>query len=101
MSDNEDPLAGLTPEDDQVLAALADLLRAERAGVAEPAVIRVGPFTAFNLLAVIQLAWRHPSLTPDQRQICEQIGRPLQVLFGPPLAAALERGWDVDEDIEL
>jgi hypothetical protein len=99
MSDNEDPLTGLTAEDRDVLDALAQLYKAEQAGTAAPAEIRIGPFTAFNLLAVIQLAWRHPNLTPDQRQICEQIGRPLQVLFGPPLAEALERGWDVDQDV--
>jgi hypothetical protein len=101
MSDNEDALAGLTAEDDQVLAALADLYRAERAGTAEPAEIRVGPFTAFNLLAMLQIAWSYLKLTPIQREICEQIGRSLQVLFGPPLAEVLERGWDVDQDAEL
>lgn len=85
--------------DPETFHALVALAIAERDGLYEPAVVKLGPYTAFTLIGLLQLTWRHPDLTRQHRQMIEEIARPLQRLFGPPLDAALEQGWDRGQDV--
>lgn len=80
--------------------ALAELAKAEAASTAEPAVLLVPPFTAFVLIAALQLAWRHPDLNPAHKGVIERVARSLQRMFGPPLYGELDRGWDVTQDYD-
>jgi hypothetical protein len=93
--------AGLTAGEDQdeVLAALLQLGVMERDGTVPPCTIHLGPFTAYSLVALLQLAWRHPDLTPRQKQMAEDIGRNLQQAFREPLWSALQAGWDTGQDV--
>lgn len=89
------------PTEAEITGALAELFEAELAGTAEKAEIRIGPFSAFVLIGLIQFAWRHPGLSPRHKQIAHDIVDQLATLFGPPLDAAIELGWDTTRDVPL
>ncbi len=59
------------------------------------------PLDAYVLIAVLQLAWRHPGLVERQRSIIESFARQLSDLFHgyPHLVASLEMGWRRDLDV--
>ena len=78
---------------------LADLARAELDGTAESAPVMIGPYSAFVMVAALQLAWRHPDLLGQMKDTIEQTGRQFQALFGEPLAGYLELGWDISQDV--
>ena len=63
-----------------------------------PARVVLGPYT--ELVACLQLAWRKPDLSAVQKQIIEEIARPLQGLFDPPFSDSLELGWNTDYDVD-
>lgn len=54
------------------------------------------------VVTALQVAVRHPSLTPTQLQQIAMVGRRIQLFFAPhltqPLQTLLERGWDASYD---
>jgi hypothetical protein len=86
--------APLPIDEGDVVEAIADLIEMESAGECERATVSLGPYTAYVLIAVLQLSWRHPDLSDHHKKMIEDIARPLATLFGPPLAASIELGWD-------
>jgi hypothetical protein len=62
-----------------------------RGGIA----VSVDPVTAFSLIGVMQLAFRHPELTPAQKQIIRELVDGLAQAFpaGGPASRIIERGW--------
>jgi hypothetical protein len=72
----------------QTVEALARELRLMEAQPPEPLALK--PSEAFTLLAALQLAWRHPQLSPTQKRLIESFGRRLQAFF---LAAPVARRW--------
>lgn len=93
------PGPGAGEGQDEVLAALVKLGTAERDGSAPMVVIHLGPFTAYSVVSLLQLAWRHPDLSDRQKQMAEDIGRQLQQSFREPLWSALQAGWDTGQDV--
>ena len=71
----------------------------EKSGRYTPASVELGPYTAYILVSVLQLCWRHPDLSVSQKEIIEHIARPLQVLFESPLSDSLELGWQTGYDV--
>ena len=67
-----------------------------------PIQVKVDQFAAFQLVGVLQLAWRHPQLSDMQRETIEDFGRQLQAAFDgsavPQLALTLEQGWHREYD---
>jgi hypothetical protein len=88
----------LPVDEAEIIAAIAELARLEQSGNYERAPILIGPFSAYILIAVLQLAWRHPDLSDTHKSIIEQIAKQLQPLFGPPLDASIELGWRTEFD---
>ena len=76
-----------------VMAELMPLAQAERDGTDDKALISIGPFSAFTLIGLLQLAYRHPGLSASQREIIRRIVADLAPLFGGVLAEAVEEGW--------
>lgn len=87
-------------DEGELVKAIAELAQLEQSGDYEPAPVLLGPFTAYILIGVLQLAWRHPELSATHKQIIESIARPLSKLFGPPLSDSIELGWDPAYDQE-
>jgi len=67
------------------------LCRAEENGVQIEAWI--GPFSLFELICALQLAWRYPYIRGKQRARMELLGRQLSDLFSDPVRQVLEEGW--------
>jgi hypothetical protein len=69
-----------------------------------PIALEVDQFAAFQLIGSLQLAWRHPGLSPSLRSTIEDFGRQLQRAFDgpdtPQLALTLEQGWHAEYDRE-
>ncbi len=86
--------------EEAVLAQLQDLAVAERDRTAALAELRVGPFAAYTMIGALQLACRHPDMTPAQYGLIRKVCRPLEQLFGGVLAESVQRGWDPDYDRE-
>lgn len=67
-----------------------------------PITLKVDQFAAFQLVGLLQLAWRHPGLSTVQRTTLEEFGRQLQRAFDgpdtPQLALTLEQGWHREFD---
>lgn len=87
-----------TTTDHHRAMALAELARAELAGQAELATVRIGPFTAYVLVGLIQLACRHPELPDSQLRAAHCVADPLIAMFAGPLREAAEAGWDREQD---
>lgn len=87
-----------TDTDHHRVMVLAELARSELDGTAEPATIKIGPFTAYVLVGLIQLACRHPELHDAQLRAAHRVADPLTTLFGPPLREEIEKGWDPVQD---
>jgi hypothetical protein len=98
MTDHDD-MVELTAEDLTVMKWLADALKAEHNGTAETRAIEVGPFTAFNVIAAIQLAWRHPQMSESQKDAFRDLGDQIAELFGGDLREMVESGWDTEKDV--
>jgi hypothetical protein len=66
--------------------------------------LEIEPQDVFVLISLVQLAWRHPGLTEDQKAAAVRVGRRLQGRFSslpvscPALVAMSEMGWLRDFD---
>lgn len=87
--------------DEEIVSQLHAWARAEADGTAEKLTVMMGPFTAWVLIALLQLVWRHPDLTPMQAQVITDIAGQLQQVFSGPMAEAMATGWDKTQDVEL
>ena len=67
-----------------------------------PIHLQVDQFAAFQLVGVLQFAWRNPALSESMRQTIESLGRKLQGAFSeadtPQIALTLEQGWHREYD---
>lgn len=65
------------------------------------AILHLGPWSAFVLIGALQLATRHPEMSPSQRDLIGQIIDQLRPLFtGTPGEQLLQLGNDPANDIE-
>ena len=67
-----------------------------------PITVKVDQFAAFILVGLLQLSWRHPGLSDEQRKTVKDFGHQLQRAFDgadtPQLALTLEQGWHREFD---
>lgn len=70
---------------------------------ATPITLHLEPLHAWIVMAMLQLACRHPDNTGHSRAIAEAIGRTLQtaVATTPALNAIAERGWRQPIDVQI
>ena len=73
------------------LVLIHSLIRAEQDGVQIEGCL--GPFSLFELICALQLAWRHPYIRGKQRARMELLGRNLSDAFDDPVREVLEEGW--------
>lgn len=88
----------LTPEEQQTADWVRSLIELEKSG--ERTTITLGPFSAFTLIGLLQLATRHPEMSPSIRKTAQDIYRQLYPLFkGTRGEEVLYKGehpeWDV------
>jgi hypothetical protein len=83
----------------EVVLTLTSLALLVKKGEFEPAVVTLGPWSAWVLVGALQLAWRNPAMPPKQRAVLEQLARPVQTCFSGLLAEVLEEGWDTSKDV--
>jgi hypothetical protein len=73
----------------------------------EPLEVHLEPFRAYLLVALLQLALRHPGVQEDASEVMEvgaSMARRLQARLGeldPAIAASLEPGWDSKQDATI
>lgn len=87
----------LTEEDQKLIEWLMELVKLEQAG--ERTTIAIGPFTAYTLIGMLQLATRHTRMSGQQRKIARGIYQQLYPLFvGTPGEESIRKGehpeWD-------
>lgn len=77
---------------------------AQRLQTAEPIEMALTPWRAYNLLALLQLALRHPGLQASDH-VSAEVGRSMAkrlqeklVIICPDLTSLLESGWHPDAD---
>lgn len=60
------------------------------------------PYSAYVLVSVLQLVWRHPDLSEHRLDFAEKAGRGIQEgrFLGTPYYDLLERGWQREFDVE-
>jgi hypothetical protein len=79
--------------DAETVAYLKQLHDLEAAG--ERTTLALGPWTAFVMIGALQLATRHPQMTPDHRALIGQVIDGLRPWFdGTPGEALLRLGDD-------
>lgn len=93
-----EPSRELTPDERETADYVRELMEMEKAG--ERTTIVIGPYSAFSLVGLLQLATRHPELPPNLRAVAQGIYRQLYPLFkGTRGEEALFKGehpeWDV------
>ena len=82
------------------VAYLADLYEIERDADYVPAVLCLGPYSAFLIVSGLQLATRHPGMSPAQRRFITDIIDQLRPLFaGTPGEALIRLGDDPEFDV--
>jgi hypothetical protein len=82
----------------EALEWMAQLAQAERDG--ERTTLVLGPLSAFTLIAALQLATRHPQLSPGQyAMICEFIDQVRPWFTGTPGEALIDAGADPAADV--
>lgn len=82
------------------VAYLAELYEIERAAGYIPAVLCVGPYSAFLIISGLQLATRHPGMSPSQRAFLADIIDQLRPMFaGTPGEALIRLGDDAANDV--
>ena len=79
----------VSDNDERVLMALAD---DEADGLVQT--FTIGPYSAYALVAALQLAHRHPALSGAMRAILHDIADGITRAFVPEVQAMLNRGWD-------
>lgn len=85
----------------EAAAYVAELYLMEQAKEGEPATLLLRPFTAFTMVGALQLATRHPEMSPVQRQLIGSVIDQMRPLFaGTPGEQLLHLGDDPDFDIE-
>lgn len=86
---------------DEYLKILVELGKAERDGTADNALISCGPFTAFSIVAALQLALRHPQLSSNMREIISNFANQLAMLFpeGSAVRELIKEGSDPHNDV--
>ena len=85
---------------DMPAEATATLLRLYRSE--ETIVLPLQPFAAWTLVACLQLAWRHPHLSPGQKRVLEDVARQIQALvtaLEPAAEPWLAQGWQTEFDV--
>jgi hypothetical protein len=83
---------------------LAKMAAEFKAAENEPIPIAYDAFQAFQLLGCLQLAWRHPHLNQNQKQLIEWFGRRMQEAIKetcPTGARVAEMGWQITEDLPI
>ena len=86
-------------DDAAAVAYVNELYRMEQAG--ERTTLVIGPFSAFTMIAALQLATRHPGMTDSQRgTLRDFIDTAKTWLTGTPGEALLAAGDDPANDIE-
>lgn len=84
----------------QAMAAEINAMR--RRGQVVKVPVQVDLFDLFRVVGCLQLAWRHPELTDDQRVAIEGFTAQLQLAFDPDetpeLCRTLEQGWHREYD---
>ncbi len=60
-----------------------------------PVGFTIPPENLYTLLALLQLAWRHPGLSQRQKDLVESFAQQFASVFAdyPTLRASLEMGW--------
>ena len=82
------------------VAYLADLYEIEGTAAYAPAVLCLGPYSAFLVISGLQLAARHPGISPAQRGYLADIIDQLRPLFaGTPGEALIRLGDDPANDV--
>ena len=68
-----------------------------------PIALHLDPLHAWIVMAMLQLACRHPDNTGHSRAIAEAIGRTLQIAVAttPALNAIAERGWRAPISVDI
>lgn len=91
-----------TPADERAAVAyIAELYEIELAADYVPAVLCIGPYSAFILISALHLAARHPQLAQSQRATLARIVDQLRPMFeGTPGEALIRLGDDPANDIE-
>jgi len=87
----------------EYLDYVVGIAESERDGTADRATLCVGPFTAFCMIAALQVAVRHPVVSGSMKTTLRSIVDQLKPWFdGTPVEEALRRGdhpeWDVRDD---
>ena len=83
------------------VAYLADLYEIEQTPGYIPAVLCLGPYSAFLVISGLQLATRHPGMSPTQRGWLADIIDQLRPLFaGTPGEALIDLGDDPAFDVK-
>lgn len=76
-----------------LLAYMQQLIGIENDPDSEPATLRIGPYTAIVLIGALQLATRHPTMSPKMRRVLRGIVDQLKPLFaGTPGEEIIRRG---------
>jgi len=85
----------------EAIKYIKTLAELEREPGSERAMLAIGPFAAFTLVGALQLAMRHPEMSPRQRWLLSNIIDQLRPLFaGTPGQVLLELGDDQTCDID-
>ncbi len=87
-------------DETRILEELQVLAELEQSGQAEQATIRLGPFSAYTLIGLLQLCARHPDIAADlsHMALLHRIVDPLTGLFRGVLAESIALGWDPEQD---
>lgn len=75
-------------------------LELQHVGKLGPIVINISSVNAFALIACLQLAWRHPRLSPTHRTMIETFAQELAGPFAdyPVANSVIRAGWDHSQD---
>jgi hypothetical protein len=85
--------------DPATIAYLAALYELERDPEHDQAALFVGPYSAFVMIGALQLATRHPEMSPTHRRFLAEIIDQLRPLFaGTPGEALIRLGDDPAHD---
>jgi hypothetical protein len=87
-----------TPDEAEAEAWIRELWRLEQHG--DRTTLAVGPYTAFIVIGVLQLATRHPRLPAGHRLVADEFIGQLRTLFdGTPGAAIIAAGDNPARDV--
>lgn len=84
---------------DRFLELVTELVVLERDGSAPPLPVHFPPYTAFVTVGALQLAWRHPDLSPQMKEIVEQVGGSCRTGSRRSTRSCSRWGWDPAADV--